>query len=61
MWSVGIPLAFISVHIFQIQSIAIVFLICQLEQVVRVYFGIKRYQTGKWIVNLITYVHENES
>ena len=61
MWSVGIPLAFISVHIFQIQSIAIVFLICQLEQIVRVYFGIKRYQTGKWIVNLTTYVHENES
>lgn len=59
MWSVGIPLAFISVHIFQIQSIAIVFLICQLEQIVRVILGIKRYQTGKWIVNLTTYVHDS--
>lgn len=58
MWSVGIPLAFISVHVFQIQSIALVFLICQLEQVIRVYLGMKRYQTGQWAVNLTTLVCE---
>lgn len=58
MWSVGIPLAFISVHVFHIQSIALVFLICQLEQIIRVYLGMKRYQKGKWIVNLTTYVME---
>lgn len=58
MWSVGIPLAFISVHLFHIHSIALVFLICQLEQVVRVYFGMKRYQTGQWAVNLTKLVSE---
>lgn len=54
MWGVGIPLAFICVHLFQIQSIALVFLICQLEQVVRVIFGMRRYRTGVWAVNLTT-------
>lgn len=57
MWSVGIPLAFIAVHVFQIQSIALVFLICQLEQVIRVILGMKRYQTGHWAVNLTTLVN----
>jgi len=58
MWSVGIPLAFISVHLFHIQSIAFVFLICQLEQVIRVCLGMKRYQKGQWAVNLTTLVSE---
>ena len=52
MWGIGIPLAFISVHFLHIQSIAFVFLICQLEQMIRVYFGLKRYQKGEWAVNL---------
>lgn len=57
MWSVGIPLAFISVHLLHVQSIAVVFLICQLEHVVRIYLGMKRYQTGCWAVNLTTLIH----
>lgn len=56
MWAVGIPLAFISVHIFQIQSIAVVFLICQIEHVLRIYLGLKRYQGGQWAVNLTTLI-----
>lgn len=52
MWVVGIPLAFISVHLFSIQSIAMVFLLCQSEQVIRLYYGLKRYHSGYWKINL---------
>lgn len=52
MWSIGIPLAFLSVHFFHIHSIALVFLICQIEQVIRVCFGMKRYAKGEWAINL---------
>ena len=56
MWCVGIPLAFISVHVFHIESIAIVFLICQIEQIIRVCLGMKRYFQGAWAVNLTTLI-----
>ena len=56
MWLIGLPLAFLSVHLFQIQDIAIVFLICQIEQIVRVVFGMKRYHKGAWAVNLTTII-----
>ena len=56
MWGVGIPLAFISVYLFGIESIALVFLICQIEQVLRVIFGMKRIIQVKWAVNLTSFV-----
>lgn len=56
MWGVGIPLAFISVYCLGITSIALVFLICQLEQVIRVILGMNRYRSGKWAVNLVSSV-----
>ena len=56
MWGIGIPLAFISVHWLHIESIAMVFLICQAEQAVRLFFGMKRYRRGKWAVNLTALV-----
>lgn len=52
MWLIGLPLAFISVHSFHLQSIALVFLICQIEQVVRVAAGMLRYSKKGWAVNL---------
>ena len=59
MWCIGIPLAFISVYLLGIESVAIVFLICQIEQVLRVFFGMKRYQSGKWAVNLVSFVENS--
>lgn len=56
MWGVGIPLAFMSVYLFGIESIALVFLICQIEQILRVIFGIKRYNSGQWAVNLTSLI-----
>ncbi|MCD7950974.1 MAG: polysaccharide biosynthesis C-terminal domain-containing protein [Erysipelotrichaceae bacterium] len=52
MWGVGIPLAFICVYVFHIESIALVFMICQLEQIMRVVLGMRRYSEGQWAVNL---------
>lgn len=52
MWLVGLPLAFLLVNYFGFTNIALVFLIVQLEQVVRVFIGMKRYRSGKWAVNL---------
>lgn len=52
MWLVGIPLSFLLVNGFQLDNIAIVFLIVQLEQVVRSIFGMKRYYGGQWLQNL---------
>lgn len=52
MYGVGIPLAFISIHVFGIQNIALVYFITQSEQVVRFIFGMKRYLGNYWAVNL---------
>ncbi len=52
MWGIGIPLAFISVYVLHVDSIALVFMICQLEQMMRVVLGMKRYSQGNWALNL---------
>jgi len=52
MWAVGIPMSFLLVNGFQMTDIALVFLIIQLEQIVRFIIGIKRYVNGYWLKNL---------
>ena len=52
MYGVGIPLAFISIYVFGLENIALVYFITQSEQVVRFILGMKRYLSGKWAVNL---------
>lgn len=52
MWVVGLPLAFICVNVFGIQNIALVFLITQLEQLVRLVWGMKRINKGQWAKDL---------
>ncbi|MGB7595091.1 MAG: MATE family efflux transporter [Erysipelotrichaceae bacterium] len=52
LWLVGLPTAFFFVSILHIQSIALVFLLVQVEQLVRVVVGLKRYFAGTWIRNL---------
>ena len=52
MYLVGIPLAFISVYWFKIESIVFVLLICQIEQLVRLLFTYKRYKSRKWVQDL---------
>lgn len=52
LWLVGLPIAFASVQVFHMQDIALVFLITQIEQLIRVIVGMLRYQSKSWIVNL---------
>lgn len=55
-WLVGLPLAFISVSILKIDSIVIVLLITQLEQLVRLIFGLRRVFTYIWAKDLTVLV-----
>ncbi|MDI9518736.1 MAG: MATE family efflux transporter [Erysipelotrichaceae bacterium] len=57
-WLVGLPLAFISVNVFKIESIVIVLLITQLEQLVRLIFGLKRVFKYIWAEDLTVLVEE---
>ncbi len=52
LWAVGLPAAFLCVHVFKITDIALVFVIIQIEQVVRMILGLIRYKSYKWAVNL---------
>ncbi|MDD3174564.1 MAG: MATE family efflux transporter [Herbinix sp.] len=53
MWSVGIGSTFIMVYILKIDSIVIVLLFGQLEQLVRLIIGFKRKSSGIWLNNLV--------
>ena len=55
VYTVGLPLAFLGVHILGIKDISTVFLLVQLEQIVRIFFGLKRYKSGIWAVNLASW------
>jgi Na+-driven multidrug efflux pump len=52
LWMVGLPMAFVLVGVFNIRNIALVFLFVQVEQLVRVIIGMKRYIQGTWLKNL---------
>lgn len=52
MWTVGLPLAFISIIFFHVTSYAVLFVIIQVEQLARLIVGIIRYRQGKWMRNL---------
>ena len=52
MWAIGIPLTFLLVGWFGITSIALVYLIVQVEQLIRMIVGLKRYNSDKWLQNL---------
>lgn len=52
MWLVGIPLTWLCVYGFHMGSITEVFLIIQIEQVIRMALGLVRYKRGAWLKNL---------
>lgn len=56
MWTIGIPLAFLCVNFFHIENIALVFLIVQLEQLIRMVIGMKRFHSGIWAKDLTTLI-----
>ena len=52
LWLVGVPLAFAGVHVFGLTSMAALFTLIQVEQLVRMGIGFARYRQGKWCRNL---------
>lgn len=52
MWTVGLPLAFISIILFNVSNFALLFIIIQVEQLARLIVGMIRYRQRKWLRNL---------
>jgi Na+-driven multidrug efflux pump len=51
-WIFGIPIAFVATYILRVQNIAVLFLIIQIEQVIRVFIGARRLSKRTWMINL---------
>ncbi len=51
LYTLGIPLAFISIGVFHMNIVAAIFIV-QIEQVVRIILAFKRYKSGAWIQNV---------
>ena len=56
MYTVGIPIAFAGVY-FGVKDIVFLVLLCQIEQVVRFFLTLKRYNSYKWANNLTNLVN----
>ena len=52
VWSVGVPLAYASVLLFGVESVVVLFLLVQVEQVVRMLLAGLRVRSGRWLRNL---------
>ena len=52
MWLVGIPLSYFLVLVCGLKNIAVVFLLVQIEQFVRIIIGLYRHKSGIWAQNL---------
>lgn len=52
MWCIGLPLAYIAILVFHVESYAQLFIIIQFEQLARLLIGLVRYRQGKWLKNL---------
>lgn len=58
MWLVGLPIAFIGYRYLGITNIAILFLVMQVESVIRIVVGLKEYYTYSWQNNIIRQLEE---
>jgi putative MATE family efflux protein len=56
-WMVGLPTAFACVSLFHLQDMAVVLLITQLEQLVRLFFGMVRVHKNYWAKDITVLVH----
>ena len=52
VWSVGVPLAYAGVLLFGVESVVVLFLLVQVEQVVRMILSGLRVRSGAWLRNL---------
>ena len=52
MWCIGLPAAYLSVLVFGVSNVAVLFVICQFEQMARLLIGLGRYKKGYWLRDL---------
>jgi len=52
VWGIGLPLTAFLVLVVKVESLAVVLLLVQIEQVVRVVIGLVRVSQGRWLMNL---------
>lgn len=52
LWAIGLPSAFLCVNYFKMDSIVLVLLITQLEQLVRLFFGMSCVKSESWVKDL---------
>lgn len=52
VWGIGLPLTAFLVLVVKVESLAVVLLLVQIEQVVRVVIGLMRVSQGRWLMNL---------
>ena len=56
VWLAGLPIAYGSILLLGITSLPWVYVLVQIEQVVRLILGIWRYRSGTWLRNLTSEV-----
>lgn len=54
VWCVGIPLLYGLILVLQLQDFVLIYLLAQLELVVRIMIGMRRFTSNHWAVNLTT-------
>jgi putative MATE family efflux protein len=52
VWGIGLPLTAFLVLVVKIESLAVVLLLVQVEQIIRVVIGLMRVSQGRWLMNL---------
>ena len=53
MWLIGIPIAIVGYNVFKVDNISLLYLIMQLEAVVRISVGLHEYFKYNWLNNII--------
>ena len=53
MWLIGVPIAIVGYNVFKIDNISILYLIMQLEALVRIGVGLHQYFKYDWLNNII--------
>jgi putative MATE family efflux protein len=57
-WIVGIPLAAFAIYVLRVDNIVTFFLIMQIEQIIRIFVGLRHYFKGTWLINLTYDFHK---
>ncbi|NLL24303.1 MAG: MATE family efflux transporter, partial [Spirochaetales bacterium] len=57
VWAIGVPLAFIGVHLFNLSIVPLYFLV-SMEEISKMLIGLGRLKSGKWLNDLTVHAHD---